>query len=424
MMMAETLLERARRAGCCESTGTANEINCKGLLALNLRKLEPQESLELAPRLYVLLPREATAADTAAAAAAAANTGATTAPPTDEISSFIADFKLSRALAVLKRVTVAAVASSNSSSSSSSSSSRPEPEPDEPTAGDDGGPAKRPEGLWGRKLPRITWEPSLPAQPIGDESISVALTVVRRCCGGVAAAAAAAAISVDAAAVSSAEWAVLRTVQLECAAPGVPTRQQQLQAAAVLAAVPARYQLSLLYDNLWLLKPSLNGGGNGRGILLLDQLPDACDHSAMASLLLGYAAAVGRSGTGGINDAKHGCVLQKAVENPHLIDRGWLLHHCPSGDPLADSDSGAINAETAAETVPDLSMEPPLFKYNWRVWVLASLSATPSAWLHKEGYIDLAGAAFTRSLAVPGAHVTNQLRGDETRGRATFQRCE
>ena len=94
------------------------------------------------------------------------------------------------------------------------------------------------------------------------------------------------------------------------------------------------YQLGLLRDNVWLLKPSLNGGGNGRGIMLLDRLPlggsPGSGRDNVPALLLAWVAAVGRSGSGGQNDLKHGFVLQKAVERPHLLNRELLLRHWPA----------------------------------------------------------------------------------------------
>ena len=65
-----------------------------------------------------------------------------------------------------------------------------------------------------------------------------------------------------------------------------------------------------------------------------------------------------------------------------------------------DVDGGGVAAAAAAAA----GSQAALHKYNWRVWALASLGARPSAWVHRGGYIDLAGMAFTRTL-LPGAHV-------------------
>ena len=51
-------------------------------------------------------------------------------------------------------------------------------------------------------------------------------------------------------------------------------------------------------------------GGNGRGILLVDRLPEEGAAATAAGLLCRWVAAVGRAGVGGLNDAKHGCLLQ------------------------------------------------------------------------------------------------------------------
>ena len=63
-------------------------------------------------------------------------------------------------------------------------------------------------------------------------------------------------------------------------------------------------EVSLLYRNIWALKPSC--GQFGRGILLLDRLPsDAVE-------LLAWAAAVGRGGLKGGNDVKEGCAAARS----------------------------------------------------------------------------------------------------------------
>jgi hypothetical protein len=217
------------------------------------------------------------------------------------------------------------------------------------------------------------------------------------------------------------EWAVLGAARLDLPCCSLPA-DQRAAAATLLAAAPAGCQLSLLRDGIWLLKPSLNGGGNGRGILLLDRLPAGaaaapCDPAAPGRLLA-WAAAVGRAGSGGLNDARHGCVLQKAVERPHLLDRARLLRCWPNGQPRPEEVGTGPQEEEEEEGGEEA---PQLFKYNWRLWMLGSLAPAPAAWLHREGYADLAGCEFTRRL-LPGAHVTNQLRGHAERGRGAFQR--
>ena len=185
------------------------------------------------------------------------------------------------------------------------------------------------------------------------------------------------------------------------------------RARGALAALPPSCQLGLLRDNVWLLKPSLNGGGNGRGIMLLGRLPLGCSPGSagrddVPALLLAWVAAVGRSGSGGQNDLKHGFVLQKAVERPHLLNRELLLRHWPTGHPLP---SQPLPPATADDGPAEH------FKYNWRAYVLASLAApSPSAYLYDAGYVDLCPLAFTRALN-PGAQVSNTVR------QRSFCRC-
>ena len=81
-----------------------------------------------------------------------------------------------------------------------------------------------------------------------------------------------------------------------------------------------------------------------------------------------------------------------------------------------DVDGGGVAAAAAAA-----GSQAALHKYNWRVWALASLGARPSAWVHRGGYIDLAGMAFTRAL-LPGAHV-NGDRGMSLSLCAILKEC-
>jgi hypothetical protein len=223
---------------------------------------------------------------------------------------------------------------------------------------------------------------------------------------------------------SDAEWEILRSARLAAPLPADVAGSAQRDAArAALAALPPSCQLGLLRDNVWLLKPSLNGGGNGRGILLLDRLPAGSSAGASASstvpaLLLAWVASVGRSGSGGLNDMKHGCLLQKAVERPHLLNRELLIKHWPTGYPLPSQPQPQPQPQLAS--AGDSAEQ---YKYNWRVWVLGSLAALPSpaAFMHAEGYIDMCGLPYTPAL-VPGAQVSNQMGGHAERGYSRFQR--
>jgi len=120
--------------------------------------------------------------------------------------------------------------------------------------------------------------------------------------------------------------------------------------------------------------------------------------AAVAEQFLAWVVSVGRAGTGGQNDAKHGYILQKAVENPHLLDRARLVQHWPRGFPRTDVSTPMSVAPTRHE----------MYKWNWRVWVLGSVGSQPgpSAWLYNESYLDLSGLPFTRKL-LAGAHVSN-----------------
>ena len=355
--------------------GSADELNAKGLLALNLRKLGPEAAL-LAPRAYVVLPATADSQQ-----GGGAGTGGDS-----EFAAWLLDFKVSRALAILKLVAVDA----------------PEPEPErelEPKKVEDGA---RPEGLWDREVPTISWEPP-PSQPVDEACVAVALAVAARCASAADGADPMLFPARGGLSVSDDEWETLRSARLTERAP-LPADAAET-ARAALAALPPSCQLGLLRDNVWLLKPSLNGGGNGRGIMLLDRLPlggsPGSGRDDVPALLLAWVAAVGRSGSGGQNDLKHGFVLQKAVERPHLLNRELLLRHWPTGHPLPSQPLPAL-------TPDDGPAEH--FKYNWRAYVLASLAAPcPSAYLYEAGYVDLCPLAFTRALN-PGAQVSNTVR--------------
>lgn len=420
--------------------GTLFEVCSKRLLALNLRKLGGRD-LHFAPRCY-MLPWDNGAGS--------------------EFEDFVQDFKFSQALAILKCVSDPASGPGSACAPACAQSLTAADGPDSP------------EGLHGRDLPSVSWEPG-PEPELGrvvsEADVAVACDVVRRAIatwgnGG----------GISSFAINAEEWATLR---IACPGLGRPILAGAAtglvaEATKLLDTVPARFQMTLLKRNLWVLKPSTNGGGNGRGILLLDRLP-VCPHELLARVV-----AVGRGGTAGAADAKDGCVLQKLVERPHLLDRSVLLRHWPlqrtveeggeadGNSQGADSSCDNLNREDSwaeAEANPavmgpashapgkqerkwpypgSLQVKCPcdhdtrsdsaqmelssvqaensaLFKYNLRVWLLASFSDPPAMWLYKDSYVDLAGRAFTGRLE-PESHITNLLRGDHTRGRGVFQR--
>ena len=186
------------------------------------------------------------------------------------------------------------------------------------------------------------------------------------------------------------EWALLQSFSPRAASAfaweALDLAACRRRAGELLQALPPRCQLGLLRGNLWALKPSLNGGGNGRGIVLMDRLP------RRSSELLRWVAAVGRGGTAGAQDAQDGCLLQKLVEEPHLLDQ-QLLGLSEPGGPGAGPPCA-----------------PGLFKYNLRLWVLSSMGSPPSVWLYRDSYVDLAARTFTEALH-PESHITNLLRG-------------
>ena len=108
----EPLLIRAR--GHDAGPGSVSEIHLKHLLALNLRKLRGAEHA-FAPRSYILLPGDFFR---------------------EEFNSFVLDFKISQALALVKHVACGDVEVTGA-----------------------GITGYTPEGLWGRELPTIRWEP-------------------------------------------------------------------------------------------------------------------------------------------------------------------------------------------------------------------------------------------------------------------------
>jgi hypothetical protein len=368
------------------------------MLVLNIRKLGEEMQFELAPRSYVILPDS---------------------EGDGEFEAFLMDFMLSRALAILKRVVKGN--KEQPGPTFKSDNQKEEDDPDESTrprthhesSQGSNAAGSKPQKNWkaavaeASPVPVIRWEPR-PTRPLDRNSVDTALKIAHRYVSQE--------VSIK---IQPEEWFVLRDARLDCEVDskdselGASINSEQREAAAVaLSALPPNCQLSLLLNNVWLLKPSLNGGGNGRGILLFDRLPEGSsvpDNDSVPSLLLAWQAAVGRRGAQGINDARHGCVLQKCVEEPHLVNRGVLMQHWPTGKAVDCqlNDEKATEGKPAEEAVP--LPEPSWFKYNLRIWMLASLGLSPSCWLHNEGYIDLSGLEFTNKL-IPGAHVTNQVR--------------
>ena len=318
------LLVRAR--GHDAGPGSVSEIHLKHLLALNLRKLQGAEHA-FTPRSYILLPGDFE----------------------EEFQNFVLDFKTSQALAVVKHVATPT-----------------------PMCQDvrEAGSSWRPEGLWGRELPEIRWEPGPVAQnPLSKETVEVALLIVESLLEGIERT------------ISEAEWLQLRTFDVRSSVkpPEVFTAGQLercQRAASLMKKLPL--QTSLLYRNFWALKPSC--GQFGRGILLIDRLPEDPKE------LLQWAAAVGRGGLKGGNDVKEGCILQKLVEEPHLLDKQLLEKHISSG-----------SAEGK-------------FKYNLRMIVLATLRSPCRIWLYNEGFVSLALCPFTSQLD-PLSHITNLRQG-------------
>ncbi|CAK0807872.1 unnamed protein product, partial [Prorocentrum cordatum] len=157
------------------------------------------------------------------------------------------------------------------------------------------------EGLHGRTAPAVAWEAPGPdpSRPVAAASVLAALAVARRAAEALGRGSAAAA----AVAVSGDEWERLRSFSPLAALEDLPQAGAHAEEARrLLRALAGPWQLGLLRANAWLLKPSLNGGGNGRGILLLDRLPvDPAD-------FLRHAAALGRGGSAG-------------AQEPHLLEQ-------------------------------------------------------------------------------------------------------
>ena len=240
-----------KRARCYDvPPGSVKELCFKHLLALNLRKLGDQASC-LAPRSYVLQPGNGLEA---------------------EYAAFAEDFKISLALAVVKHLAAAPEARGK---------------PRGPLV-DASASAREPEGLWGREEAPIAWQPGPDAsQPLPAAGGAAALDVCRRLAaalerGGHAAAAACR--------VELGEWEAIRAFSPLAGVAGAGADEAvTLLAALEGSAKGGALQLPLLWGGLWLLKPSC--GQFGRGILLLDRLPEGPPEQ-----LLMWAAGVGRGG--------------------------------------------------------------------------------------------------------------------------------
>jgi len=149
----------------------------------------------------------------------------------------------------------------------------------------------------------------------------------------------------------------------------------------------------------------------------MDRLP------ASPEQLLQWAAGVGRGGRKGANDEREGCVLQKVVEAPHLLDLQALaeLRESCDGPDETDSDSDAVerarDMKSPSRQGRLSQLTSGLFKYNLRIWVLVSLGSPAGAWLYKGGYVSLASHPFSPEPD-PLSHITNLRQGDS----APFQR--
>lgn len=345
--------------------GSVSEVNSKRLLALNLRKLRGEE-FHFVPRSYVVLGREG------------------------EFEEFVRDFKASQAVAVLKHV------------------ARHHARGDVTLSGCL--PADRwTEGIHGRLLPEIQWLPRSDVEDVlSGACVDVAMVVTKRVSnvlrgGGQLA-------DVD---VTEEEWSFLSGFSPETDLAEEVTHDVRATASNMLQDLPISCQLTLLKGNVWVCKPSLNGCGNGRGIVLLDRLP------ASAANLTEWVTAVGRGGSSGAQDALDGLLLQKLVEEPHLLDRNALSAVAGSVDSANCVPVSGCFQDESPELVVETTDQLPkacLFKYNLRLWVLASMASPPEIWLYRNSYVDLAAREFTTALD-PSSHITNLFRSQRTEQR-------
>ena len=257
----------------------------------------------------------------------------------EEFGRFALDFKISKALALVGRVARGRFADEREGLKA----------------------AREPEGLWHRQLPSIAYETSGAGPEVSEDCLDAAMLLLGKAFAGEG---------------IEEEWRRL----CDCDTRGpIPFRDgKECQRLSEVADLQSELQMPLLRWNLWALKPSC--GQFGRGILLIDRLPSNPQE------LLDWAAAVGRGGLKGNNDVKEGCVLQKLVEEPHLLDKE-LLDRGSLGTPLG-----------------------PKFKYNLRMIVLASLRSPCSIWLYNEGFVSVALSPFSSQLD-PLSHITNLRQG-------------
>ena len=316
--------------------GCVSEIHLKNLLALNLRKLGGSE-LAFAPRSYILQAGKFMDV---------------------EIQRFVLDFKVSRSLAIVRHVAEVSPGQDQETRRNFPQASLPYD--------------SSPEGLWGRQLPEIEWETGPTQAALNLEAVSAACSVVER------------AISLPEdrwpldLVIADEEWALIRTYDTHAQVSGVQDGIPQA-CTLLLRGAPSFLQLSLLRHNVWALKPSC--GQFGRGILLLDRLP------ARPAQLLDWVASVGRGGQKGGKDLTHGCVLQKVIECPHLLNKA-MLEMCETSMP---------------QSLPSL-------KYNLRMIVLATLRLPCRIWLYAHGFVSVALRAYTHELD-PLSHITNLRNG-------------
>lgn len=104
------------------------------------------------------------------------------------------------------------------------------------------------------------------------------------------------------------------------------------------------------------------------------------------------------------NSDNLGCIFQKYVERPHLVDPSKLSVEAPSRP--GESHNG--DAGSGTTLIATMHRPSGLYKYNIRLWVDISWSAAqPEAWLYEEGYVEFADSPHTDALDVPTAHISN-----------------
>ena len=152
-------------------------------------------------------------------------------------------------------------------------------------------------------------------------------------------------------------------------------------AALVLEEVYQQHphlQASMLQRNRWLAKPV--DGAMGKGIVLFGNI------SSSEDLSVSYLPFAGR--------ASEGYVLQKYLENPHLVNIRLLI------------EVGDRRCERAA--VAEIG-EELCYKYNLRILVVIRWAEDPSVWVYDQGYIDLCPSPFAQACGeeVQEAHISN-----------------